>query len=134
MKSEFEHSWLTHEHFFSLLKSGSQQNSWTAIGSYIFYIPFTQRFTFSLSFVFSLCLFPFFLLSLSLPLNNLFVEKENFFFQDHFHVTFYFLTFMGFRTVQVLKSLKISSPHHQLRQNNLLDEFQCYCVNCFVVL
>lgn len=117
----------------SLLKSGSQQNSWTAIGSYIFYIHFTQRFTFSLSFFFFLCLFPFFLLSLSLPLTIYLLKKKKKT-QDHFHVAVYFLTFMGSKTLQVLKSLRISTPHHRLRQNNFLDEFQCYWVNYFVVL
>lgn len=104
MKSEFELSWLTHEYFFSLLKSGSQQNSWTAIGSYIFYVPFTQRFTFSLSFVFSLCLFPFFLLSLSLPLNNLFVEKENFFFSGSFSCYLLLSHLHGFQDCASIKT------------------------------
>lgn len=132
MKSEFEHSWLTHEHFFTVCwnqdpnKIHEQQ-----LVHVFFYIPFTQRFTFSLSFVFFLCLFPFFLLSLSLPLTIYLLKKK---IQDHFHVTFFFLTFMGSRTLQVLKSLKISTPHHRLRQNNFFDEFQCYWVNCFVVL
>lgn len=92
---------------------------------------YSEIYLFPLLFLLSL---PFSFLS-SLPLSpsyNLFVEKKKT--QDHFHVAVYFLTFMGSKTLQVLKFLRISTPHHRLRQNNFLDEFQCYWVNYFVVL
>lgn len=132
MKSEFEHSWLTHEYFFTVCwnqdpnKIHEQQLvhiffTSTLLRDLPFPSPFSSFFAFFLSFF-----------SPSLSLLQFICWKKNP--QDHFHVAVYFLTFMGSKTLQVLKSLRISTPHHRLRQNNFLDEFQCYWVNYFVVL